>query len=534
MNSLNKTQKIEKLNQGNNNFPTIQKSINKKISDISIISNKNKFVPNTERKNLLLNNNSLIKDKIRKINNENSLNKEKRNVTNYSNNNNLLKIFNNNIIERKNKENINEEQFDNSKNYSLSSSYSLNYLNNIDKNNNNYNINKYYKNENKLLKSLSGNIKCQNNDNVMNNLNKSLNLVNLYKSTKDKYCYILNKKTNKEKIKKLNTITKSQNCNKIDSYNYKNNKINYESKIKYEKKERNLFEDNLVNSEKIFNDNSKNNINPLRNNNISNLNATQNSKYMFLQQFFEQNRLTTKQKAFYLLSTSPILRLNEQIILSYSFPIIKNKLSMSTILKNHEYFLEKKINELNEEINLCSDKIRKPFFASKIADVTLNFITSLDEQEFKDFDILTQNKEEIKLYYNFIKILYLLLDEKYNKNKDEKKIKNELFSNINDKGFKSLKDYLYYIYIGNQNKTKGIKYIEEINEIIKEEPNIIDNKYFFRICRFMAFSIYLIREIIYYANNIRDSIELKLRTKQFLKIIIEKYNKIKKRNKNIE
>ena len=530
MNSLNKTQKIEKLNQGNNNFPIIQKSISKKIADISVISNKNKFAPNTERKKLLLNNNSLIKDKIRKISNENSLSKEKRNVTNYSNNNNLLNIFNNNIIERKNKEITNEEQFDNSKNYSLSSSYSLNYLNNIDKKYNNYNINKYNKNENKLLKSLSGNIKYQNNDNVMNNLNKSLNLVNLYKCTKDKYCYILNKKTNKEKIKKLNTITKCQSCNKIDSYNYKNNKINYDSKIKYEKKERNLFEDNLVNSEKIFNDKPRNNINPLK----SNINTIQNSKYMLLQQFFEQNKLTTKQKAFYLLSTSPILRLNEQIILSYSFPIIKNKLSISTILKNHEDFLEKKINELNEEINLCSDKIKKPFFASKIADVTLNFITSLDEQEFKDFDILTQNKEEIKLYYNFIKILYLLFDEKYDKNKDEKKIKNELFSNINDKGFKSLKDYLYYIYIGNKNKTKGIKYIEEINEIIKEEPNIIDNKYYFRICRFMAFSIYLIREIIYYANNIRDTIELKLRTKQFLKIIIEKFNKIKKRNKNLK
>ena len=534
MNSLNKTQKIEKLNQGNNNFPIIQKSISKKIADISVISNKNKFAPNTERKKILLNNNSLIKDKIRKISNENSLSKEKRKVTNYSDNNNLLNIFNDKIIKRKNKEIINEEQFDNSKNYSLSSSYSLNYLNNIDKKNNNYNINKYNKNENKLLKSLSGNIKFQNNDNVMNNLNKSLNLVNLYKCTKDKYCYILNKKTNKEKTKKLNSVTKSQSCYKIDNYNYKNNNINYDSKIKYEKKERNLFEDNLVNSEKIFNDKPKKNINPLKSNNISNLNAIHNTNYSFLQQFSEQNKLTIKQRAYCILSTSPILRLNEQIIMSYSFPIIKKKLSISTILKNHEYFLEKKINELNEKINICSVQIRKPFNASKIADVTLNFITSLDEQEFKDFDILAQNKEEMKLYYTFIKILYLLFDEKYDKNKDEKKIKNELFININDKGFKSLKDYLYYIYIGNKNKTKGIKYIEEINEIIKEEPNIIDNKYFFRICRFMAFSIYLIREIIYYGNNIKNTIELKLRTRQFLKIIIEKYNKIKKRNKNLK
>ena len=129
-----------------------------------------------------------------------------------------------------------------------------------------------------------------------------------------------------------------------------------------------------------------------------------------MQQFSEQNKLTIKQRAYCILSTSPILRLNEQIIMSYSFPIIKKKLSISTILKNHEYFLEKKINEINEKINICSVQIRKPFNASKIADVTLNFITSLDEQEFKDFDILAQNKEEMKLYYTFIKILYLLFD----------------------------------------------------------------------------------------------------------------------------
>ena len=58
----------------------------------------------------------------------------------------------------------------------------------------------------------------------------------------------------------------------------------------------------------------------------------------------------------------------------------------------------------------------------------------------------------------------------------------------------------------------------------------MDKNYSFKMCRFMAFSIYLIREIINYANNIRDTIELKIRTKQFLDIVIEKLNKIRKKN----
>ena len=50
----------------------------------------------------------------------------------------------------------------------------------------------------------------------------------------------------------------------------------------------------------------------------------------------------------------------------------------------------------------------------------------------------------------------------------------------------------------------------------------------------MAFSIFLIREIINYINNIKDTIELKIRTNQFLGIVIEKLNKIKIRNNAIK
>ena len=529
------------MNIKSNNYPIkiTKNDINKKFLDISVNSDKNQYLSNSDKKNLILANNNIIKDKLRKNTNENSLSKEKRNVTNYSYSNiNLLNIFKNKMVKKNNKK-INEEQIDNSKNSYVPSSYSINFYNNnyADKKNNNCCINKYNKNENMLIKSKSGNINFQNNDNYNNNQNKAIDLINSYKYDKDKYTYIVAKKSNRDKLKKINNTTKSQSCSKIDGNIYKNNnKINNDSKRKYEKEDKNLLEPNIINSEIIFNENTNNSITPLKSSHSQDININQKNQNIqnnnFEKLLKKNKNLSIKQKSYYLLSTSPILRLKEQIIFSNADPIIKNNLSIPTILKNHEIFLENKINELNEEIKLCSDKINKPFIASKIADVTLNFITSLDEQEFKDFDIFTKNKEEIKLYYNLIKILYYLLDEQFDKNDDNKKIKNELFHRINEKEFKSLKDYLYFYYITNKKKINDIKYIEEINEITKNEPNIIDKTYFFRMNRFMAFSIYLVREIINYANNIKDTIELKIKTKQFLVIVIEKLNKIKNKNNN--
>ena len=209
-------------------------------------------------------------------------------------------------------------------------------------------------------------------------------------------------------------------------------------------------------------------------------------------------------------------------------------MSLKDILKNHEKILNDKIKELNEEIELCTNKLNSSFIASKIADVTLNFITSIDEEEFKNFDLYSNNKNDMKLYYNFIKILCLLIDEPFDKNDDNKKIKNKLFLKINKKGFQSLKDYLYFIFIADKKKIIALKNVELINEITTNEPDIINKNHFFRMCRFMAFSIFLVREIIIYINNIRDTIELKIRTNQFLGIVIEKLNKVKTRNNTIK
>jgi hypothetical protein len=51
-----------------------------------------------------------------------------------------------------------------------------------------------------------------------------------------------------------------------------------------------------------------------------------------------------------------------------------------------------------------------------------------------------------------------------------------------------------------------------------------------KICRFLGFSNYLIKEIINYANNIKDIFVLKIKAQNFLDIVLEKIDKMKNIN----
>lgn len=248
---------------------------------------------------------------------------------------------------------------------------------------------------------------------------------------------------------------------------------------------------------------------------------------------FKKEKISKKEQAFYILSTSPVLRLCEQIIFSRT-KNIKKVLSIENILKNHNIFLNAKANELQNEISLCEKTINTPFRASKIADITLNFITSMDEQEFKDFDILEINKYEINNYYNYIKLLYILFNENYDDKTSGKNLKNQLFEKVKAKGFSCLRDYLYYIYIAKKEEINIISKIDTINnDIIKNSPNILNLQETLKICRFTGFTNYLIREIINYANNINDMFELKYRAQNLLDIVYDKIDKIQNKNEEL-
>ena len=251
--------------------------------------------------------------------------------------------------------------------------------------------------------------------------------------------------------------------------------------------------------------------------------------------FKNNKKITSREESYYILSTSPILRLNEQLIFSRATKNVRNVLPITNILNNHNIFLNAKANELINEIALCEKTIRMPFTASKIADITLNFITSGDEEEFKDLDILETNKDTIRIYYIYLKLLYILLNNNYDKDLEGKKLKNYLFEKIKKKGFRNIKDYLYYIYIAKKEDMNIVTKIEIINnEIINKYPEILSFHETFKICRFTAFSIYLIKEIISYANNIKDTFELKFKAQNLLEIVFGKIDKMQNKNSKIK
>ena len=247
---------------------------------------------------------------------------------------------------------------------------------------------------------------------------------------------------------------------------------------------------------------------------------------------FKKENISSKEQAFYILSSSPVLRLCEQLFFAKSTNNIKKVITLQNILKNHNIFLNSKANELQNEIALCDKRINTPFVASKIADITLNFITSTDEQEFQNFDILEINKDEAKNYYNYIKLLYILFNESYDEKASGKNLKTKLFEKVKAKGFNHLRDYLYYIYISKKEENNIVSKIDIINnDIIKNSPNLLKIHETLKICRFIAFTNYLIKEIISYANNINDMFELKFRAQNLLDIVFEKIDKIQNKNK---
>ena len=247
---------------------------------------------------------------------------------------------------------------------------------------------------------------------------------------------------------------------------------------------------------------------------------------------FKKNKnITPREEAYYLLSISPVLRLTENLFFSRATKNLKNVISIENLLNNNNIYLNAKANELLEEILFCERRIKTPFTASKIADITLNFITSTDEQEFKNFDIIETNKDLLNSYYVYIKLLYVLFNISYDDDIEGKQLKNNLYEKIKEKGFSQIKDYLYYIYIAKkENTTTIVTKIDFIkDEIIKADPNILNFQESFKICRFTSFSIYLIKEIIDFANTMKDIVELKFRAEYFLDIVKERIDKLQDR-----
>ena len=510
---------------------------NRNNSPIYANHNKNK---NTNRSSSCLNKNS----------NMNNSNKTEK----YDKHKNRSMKKNNNIkLNMKDKEKIKDNNIHEYKINNMSSSYNNNFTNiktnkivfiDLKDNDNNFlknDLNNDNPNENnRYAKNINQNGEELNNNNNNNNLmfrssgNSNTNNKNT-KNTKQ------NNNTNNNLNNKLNTVNKknvlnnsNNNCddkNPLCSSKYKNENNNHNSKNNFQ----NLRMQNLDQNKK---DNIPNNCTILEDKSKKEILSPKNSNYENL----KNKGLSNKESSYYILAKSPILRLCERMIFSRSSPALRNILLKDIIIRDHEIILQNKIEELEKKIMLCDKILDTPFTASKTADITLNFITSLQEIEFKEFPILLSNEEEKKYYLNYLKIIYYLLQEEIevksgdlsiaDKNNMILNLRQNLYAKINDKGYKSLRDYLYNVFITKKDNIKEIPKIVEINYLVSQVNNMFEIHNSLKICKFISFTLYLIKEIVKFGNNIKSSVELKIKAKNLIDIINKKLNRYKSKYKN--
>lgn len=404
--------------------------------------------------------------------------------------------------------------------------------------------NSYIKKKNDIKNQSSFSDKAKNKLKKLNSakINHIDNIINKKDGIKTKLNYIKKIEVNKNQNLNLN-LNKSTSKKKEEIYidlsnnNYKNlgqtnkftvflNKSEKGNKVHFSK-DKNPFTQ-IENRKSLIsssNDNTKKDKKNIQNNQNTavlqeNSKINQQQKIRTLSHRNTKN-LSKKEKAFYLLSKSPVLRLIERMIFGRSTQNIREIQSVSDILNRNKILLKNKIKELEEEINECENKINSPFNASKTAEITFNFILTKDEEEFKRFIIFMETDEEEKEYYIYMKVIYLLFDESY-EGVEIEKLDEHFYEIINKKGFKNIKDYLYHIYIKKNENINIIHNIDKINELLKEAPNIVGNHFNNKICRFVLFTSFLISEIVEYGNGVKNAIELKIRTKGFIDIIENK------------
>ena len=375
--------------------------------------------------------------------------------------------------------------------------------------------------------------KRRENDRIFNKNNKGGSALNKLKSNKiakDKERNISRKeiittpdlsKIKEEKLSKSNkllkTVNHSNNTFNRKSYQYLNINTNANIISKNKNTPKNYHKKSLSH----YGTKSDLAVNKKQNNNATNTTNTKvNNKEELLK------KLSIREKSYYALSNSPILRLKERLLFGRSTQNLRNIQPVSDILKTNEVFLNDKIKELEEKMAECDKRINSTFTASKTAEINFNFILTKDEEEFKSFVWLAENEKEKSEYYTYVKIIYLVFNENY-ENIELKHLIEKLYGLVNKKGYKTLKEYLYYLYFKKKDNTI-IYNIDKINDLLNEKQ--IDNNYNVKFCRFALFTSFLIKEVIKYGNETKNMMELKVKTKELIDVISSKLKLYKVEN----
>ena len=337
--------------------------------------------------------------------------------------------------------------------------------------------------------------------NTINSIeNKNKRSCNSQKSSKE---YEYNKIINGGKINK-NIKTNQENFPTICNNNERNTLAKNSNKVN-DKDFNNVNIKNCNSMTNLKKDNSKNNVL---------INNRYNNKAL--------KSLSLRERAFYILSQSKVLRLCERIIFSRTTEKVRGLIPIKDILKSNELFIKDKIKELEKKIISYNEIIENPFSPSKISIISLNLIMKDDEDEFKN--LISKNYIEDKnekYYYDiYVKLLFILLGEEFNENCDV----NKLYDKLHQKGFINFKDYLYQLFILqkfknellNENKIdKFIELFEKLPDLIKYEGEIKTN-------RFVCFSCIILSEANIYWKKLKEYIQLITKTYHYIDCLKKK------------
>ena len=341
--------------------------------------------------------------------------------------------------------------------------------------------------------------------------------------------------------------TKNLSMDKIDnSFPNINNNINNSNNFDKKKSVRHLTIDKVIKNEYINKKNQNNNFsiiynNEAHSNNLSNKDKDREKEKEKLKKVQEKNdiknsnnsfpynlpqiaNLSNKEKAYLLLSYSNILRLRERMIFSKSTINLRRNLPKKQILEVNKKYLSDKLIEMEQKIEICNNKLNNKFAASKTAEMIFNFITLEIENDFKlNMPHIIEEEHEKNQYYEYIKLLYILLDESYDK-VPKKNLTKQLYQKINNKGFSNIKDYLYFIYIKNLKENKVVDHADEIKKIVKDIPDFLNYHTSIKYSKFVTYCCYLIKEIINFANDKMDTLNLQKDCINLKDIINKKLN----------
>ena len=463
--------------------------ISKKIKgDFSLKKIKTNKIKNDKIRNgskKIKSNNKEILDKITnheesKIKDDNN-NNTNNNVNNTSNN---VNNKNNNVNNTNNNVNNTNNTNNNTNNNVNNTSNNANNTNNNANNTNNNNKGSFINANNKVLNLKSNNSLSNNNINNSNNNNNNNNNNNLYNKDRSHF--------STKSFQYLN-INSSKNITNINK-----------------DKERNISRGN---TKKLTYYNTRPNIGFMK------------KQSMNLDDVVK--KLSKKEQSYFILSRSPVLRLTERLFFGRSTANLRNVQTVTDILKKNERLLKNKKKELEGKLSECDKRINKVFNASKTAEINFNFILTKDEDELKSYIWFAENEKEKSEYYCYIKLLYLLFNEKYEKI-ELKHLTDKLYALINKKGHKTIKEYLYLIYFKKKENINIVYNIDNINHLLEESS--VDINYNIKFCRFALFTSFLIKEIITYGNEIKNTVELKLKTKEFIDVINKKLELYKNGN----